>query len=116
MRQRNLKTRCVKRKLSKCDEVVKTFDKVQYAYADCLENNPQVTSFKCNVPFDDKTIGDFTSDFVCTKSDGDLMIRECVISSNLTRPRTTKFLDFSLTYWKKRGINDWKVVIENEEE
>lgn len=102
MRKRDPKTRCVKRKLSKCDEVVKTFDDVQYAYADCLENNPQVTSFKCNVPFDDKTIGD-------------LMIRECVISSNLTRPRTTKLLDFSLTYWKKRGINDWKVVIENEE-
>lgn len=114
MRQKNLKVRCIKRKLTKCEEVVRTYDNVQFAYADYLENNPEVASFKNNVPFDDKTIGDFTTDFVITRTNGDLAVRECVLRNNLTRPRTIKLLDFSLTYWRKRGVQDWKVVIENE--
>ena len=114
MRKRDPKTRCVKRKLSKCNEVVKTFDNVQFAYADYLENNPDITSFKSNVPFDDKSIGDFTTDFVCTKQDGDLMVRECVLRSNLTRPRTVKLLNFSYNYWSKRGLKDWGIVTDEE--
>ncbi len=116
MRKRDPKTRCIKRKLSKCSEVVRTFDNVQFAYADYLEKESEVTSFKCNVPFDDKSIGDFTTDFVITKSNGEIAVRECVVRSNITRPRTIKLLDFSLTYWRKRGVNDWKVVINNEKE
>lgn len=37
MRKKNFKGRCEKRKLSKCEGVCKTYDALQYAYADMLE-------------------------------------------------------------------------------
>ena len=39
MRRKNYKGRCEKRKLSKCQEVVKTYEDIQYAYAELLEKN-----------------------------------------------------------------------------
>ena len=45
MRQQKLKVRCVKRKVSKCNDVVRTYDKVQEAYVDRLEAEEAVVSF-----------------------------------------------------------------------
>ena len=36
MRKKNFKCRCEKRVLGKCDEVCRTYDAIQYAYADLL--------------------------------------------------------------------------------
>lgn len=36
MRKKNYKGRCEKRKLSKCEGVCKTYDVIQYAYADTM--------------------------------------------------------------------------------
>ena len=36
MRAKSVKDRCTKRKLKKCGEVAKTYDKIQTAYADIL--------------------------------------------------------------------------------
>jgi len=43
-------------------------------------------------------------------------VRECVFRKKLSLPRTCKLLDLSREYWTKRGINDWAIVIEQEEE
>jgi len=50
MRNQNSKVRVTKRKLSKCKEVCRTFHPLQYAFADVLEQNPEVAEFRCNVP------------------------------------------------------------------
>ena len=59
--------------------------------------------------------GAYTSDFVITKADGNLMVRECVSRKHLTKPMTTKLLDASRNYWKSHGVSDWGIVIEEEE-
>lgn len=113
MRQKNFKGgRCTKRKLKKCEGIVKTYDKIQTAYADVLDRDPNVKSIRCNVSIDDE---DYMTDFLCTKQDGDLMVRECVFKSKLSLPRTCKLLDISREYWLKRGVTDWAIVIDKED-
>lgn len=116
MRAKNYKgSKCTKRKLKKCEEIAKTYDKIQTAYADVLDKDPQIKSFRCNVPLEDFEEGDFTTDFLCTKANGDLMVRECVFRKKLALPRTCKLLDASRKYWARRGVTDWAIVIEREE-
>ena len=78
MRKKNFKGRCEKRVLGKCAEVCRTYDAIQYAYADLLQASNEVVEIRCNVLLDGLEVGEYTSDFVCTKADGDLMVRECV--------------------------------------
>ena len=42
-------TGCTKRSFSKCEGVCRTFDKIQTAFADILQNDESVVSFQCNV-------------------------------------------------------------------
>ena len=117
MRSKNFKgSKCVKMKLSKSDEVVKTFDNIQTAYAQILDKDENIQKIQCNIPLEGIEDGEFTTDFLCTKIDGDLMVRECVFRKKLSLPRTCKLLDLSREYWAKRGINDWAIVIEQKEE
>ena len=53
MRKRDPRTKCIKRKVLKCDDVLRAYDKVQNAYADKLEADDNVISFICNVPIED---------------------------------------------------------------
>ena len=116
MRSKNFKgSKCVKMKLSKSNEVVKTFDNIQTAYAQILDKDETIKKIQCNVVLEGIDDGEFTSDFVCVKLDGDLMIRECVFRKKLSLPRTCKLLDFSRDYWTKRGVTDWGIIIEQEE-
>ena len=111
MRKKNFKGRCEKRVLSKCAEVCRTYDAIQYAYADLLQASDEITEIKCNVLLDGLEVGEYTSDFVCTKADGDLMVRECVYRKFLMKPLTVKLLDASRDYWLRHGVTDWGVVI-----
>ena len=114
MRQKNMKSRCEKRAFEKCKQVCKTYDAVQTAYAEKLQNNPDVVSFRCNVWLEGLEAGEYTSDFVAVKQDGNLMVRECVWRKNIQRPRTLKLLDASRDYWRARGVEDWGIVIDAE--
>lgn len=115
MRKKNYRgVKCTKRNLAKCDEVCRTYDAIQYAYADLLNEAEGVVSFRCNVLLEGLAEGEFTSDFVITKKDGGLMIRECVSRKHLSKPMTANLLDVSRCYWKSHGITDWGIVIEKE--
>ena len=109
-------SRCTKRKLIKCEEIARTYDKIQTKYADILDRDENIKSIRVNVVLEGLDEGEFTSDFVCTKTDGDLMVRECVFRKKLSLPRTCKLLDVSMQYWAKRGVTDWGIVVETEEE
>lgn len=113
MRKKGYKGRCEKRILSKCIGVCKTYDAIQYAYADILQSEKTVKEFHCNVLLDDLSEGEYTTDFVCIKTNGDLMVRECIQRKYLTKPMTVKILDASRVYWLKRGAN-WGLVIDEE--
>lgn len=114
MRKRNYKGRVQKRVLSKSEEVVRTYDEVQYAYADVLQNDDLVEEFKCNVLLEGLKEGEYTSDFVCKRTNGEWFVRECVFRNYLTKPMTVKQLDLSREYWLRRGIKDFGVVIDAE--
>ena len=108
MRKKNFKGRCEKRRLSKCEDVCRTYDAVQYAYADLLNDSSDIKSFQVNVLLDGLE-GGYTSDFVCVKADNDLMVRECVERKHLTKPMTVKLLQASRDFWLRRGVSDWGI-------
>ena len=86
MRPLKIKDRCTKKKLKKCEEVARTYDKIQTAYADVLDKDKNVAVIKCNVLLENLEDGEFTTDFLCTKTNGDLMVRECVFRKKLSHP------------------------------
>ena len=44
--KKNFKGRCEKRKLPKCEGVCKTYNSIQYAYADVLSSSNEIKSFQ----------------------------------------------------------------------
>lgn len=117
MRRKNIKDRCEKNHFSKCPEVCKTYDVVQTAYAKLLQEREDITEFRCNVAFEARE-GDelerYTTNFVCVKAGGEVMVRECLWRKNITRPKLTRLLDLSRDYWDTRGVTDWGIVIDEE--
>ena len=110
MRKKNYKGRCEKRSLEKFTTICRTYDAVQYAYADILVKNKDVAEVRCNVVLDGSDYSDYMTDFVCTKTDGNLMVRECVSRNLLSKPQTSTLLDASRSYWLCRGVADWGIV------
>lgn len=112
MLKKNYKGRCEKRALSKCQGVCKSYNDLQYGFADMLQADSDIESFVCNVQLDEL---DYTTDYLITKSSGDLMVRECVSRKLISKPMNIKLLDLSREYWLKRGVNDWGIVTNAEE-
>ena len=115
MKRKNIKDRCQKRSLPKFRGVCKTYDSISFRYAECLVSDEEIKEIRCNVLLEGFPEGEYTSDFVCTKQNNDLMVRECVFKKYLVKPLTVKLLDASRKYWLERGVKDWKIVIEREE-
>lgn len=115
MRKKNYKGRCVKRTVGKAKEVCRTYDNIQLSYLDVLQNDPMIKEIRCNVLLEDSELEGYTTDYLCIKKDNDLMVRECVYRKLLTKPMTARLLDASRFYWLKRGINDWGLVVDEEE-
>lgn len=114
MRSKNYKGRCEKRVLKKCEGVCRTYDSIQYAYADILQSRDDIKEIRCNIPLDGLSAGEYMTDFVCVKFDGDLMVRECVYRRLLMKPLTIKLLDASREYWYSHGVSDWGIVTDEE--
>lgn len=111
---RRITKRCQKIKLKKSKDVVRTYSGIQAAYAQELEKEEEIKEFQCNVVLAGLEIGEYTSDFVCIKTDGDLRVRECVDRKYLMKPLTVKLLEASREYWRRNGVADWGMVINEE--
>ncbi len=114
MRKKNYKGRCEKKMVAKCTEVCRTYDTIQYAYVDILSASQDIVEIRCNVPLDGLEEGAYTTDLVCTKVGGDLMVRECVFRKLIDKPMTVKLLEASRQYWLRHGVTDWGLVIDEE--
>lgn len=114
MRKKGYKGRCQKKNLSKCSEVCRSYDEIQFAYADVLNAREDIEEIRCNVYLEELPEGDYMSDFVCVKNGGELMVRECVDRKYLMKPMTVRLLDLSREYWLRRGVTDWGMVINAE--
>lgn len=115
MKKISYKGRCEKRKVSKCKEICRIYNKNQSAYVDMLENDDEAVSFECNVPIKGAADDLYSTDFVIQKVDGSVSVRECVRRFNLSKPSYAKLLDVSRHYWLSRGVTDWGIVVEKEE-
>lgn len=76
-----------------------------------LQADNDIVEIRCNVLLEGT---EYTTDFVCTKTNQELRVRECVYRTHLTKPMTIKLLDISREYWLKRGVVDWGLVINEE--
>ena len=114
MLKNNPKTRCIKLNLSKSSDVCRCYSELQSKYARILEARDDVELFTCNMPLNGLAMGNYTSDFFVRRTDGTLMIRECVNRNHLTKPMTVRLLDASRDYWNRRGVTDWGIVLEKE--
>jgi len=79
-----------------------------------LQSDESIGEIRCNVLLDGLQEGEYTSDFVCIKTDGDMLVRECVQRKLLLKPMTIKLLDVSRDYWLRRGVVDWGIVVDEE--
>ena len=116
MRKKNYKGRCEKQSLEKFTTICKTYDPIQSTYANILVKNKDVAEVRCNVPLDGDECGEYMTDFVCKKTDGDLMVRECISRKLLSRPQMAAMMDMSRTYWLRHGVTDWGIVVDAAEE
>ena len=116
MRNSKSKVRCEKRKLPKCEDLLRLYSPMQSRYADLLQADDLVKSFQCNVLLESCAAGDgFTTDFVITKADDTVMVRECVFRKHLSKPMTIKLLTASFRYWSEKGVKDWGLVVDRDE-
>lgn len=115
MRKKTYKGRCEKRTLEKFTSICKTYDPIQTAYANILVENKDISEVRCNVILDEEC-SEYMTDFVCKKTDGDLMVRECISTKLLEKPLSMKLLDMSRTYWLRHGVTDWGLVVDAAEE
>ena len=115
MRKKNFKGRCEKQSLDKFVTICKTYEPIQSAYANILVENKDVSEVRCNVVLDGEC-AEYMTDFVCTKTNGDLMVRECISRKLLSRPQMATMMDMSRTYWLRHGVTDWGIVVDATEE
>lgn len=113
MRKKTYKGRCEKRSLEKFTTICKTYDPIQTAYANILVKNKDVSEVRCNVILDGEC-DEYMTDFVCTKANGELMVRECISAKYLEKPLSMKLLDMSHTYWQRHGVTDWGIVVDKQ--
>lgn len=115
MRNSKSKVRCEKRKLPKCEDLLRLYSPMQSRYADLLQTDDSVKAFRCNVPLESCDAGDgFTTDFVVTRTDDTVMVRECVFRKHLSKPMTIKLLAASFRYWSEKGVKDWGLVVDKD--
>ena len=108
--------RCEKRSIPKCEGICRTYDELQSNYADTLAEDETVAEIRCNVLMKGLEIGEYTTDFVCIRTDGSMFVRECVFRKLLKRHKTIELLTESQKYWYGQGIYDWKIVVDAVEE
>ena len=113
MRNRNTHSITFKKHLTKCTKVFHAYTEIQLKYGESLDTNNDIVDIKSNVLLSDFQLGtSYTSDIVCTKKDGKLMVRECVYRKNLLKPSVIRLLDASHDYWISKGVDDWGIVLD----
>lgn len=111
MQLKNVKVRCIKQSLPRFNGVVKTYSPLQQAAAKSLSDNSDFESIACNVESITVDGITYTTDFVCKKKDGSIVVYECVYQKHLIKPKTVKLLDESQKLWLGRGAV-WGIIVD----
>ena len=76
--EKDLQREVLKRKISKCKDICRTYSSTEETYVDILEKDESVQEIRRHVLLDGLLEGEYTSDFVCIQIDGEIIVRECV--------------------------------------
>ena len=99
MRNERTRSRTIRKRIGKCRGIFRAFNEIQLSYAEKLDQREDIKAIECNVRLAGLSIGEgYTSDLVCAKEDGSLMVRETVQRKHLLRPSTARLLDASREY------------------
>jgi hypothetical protein len=73
----NSRSKTIKKKLNNCNNRFFAYSNLQFAYGNILDSNNEITEIKANVKLTGCDLGDsYTTDIVCIKSDGKLVVFE----------------------------------------
>ena len=112
MRNINTRTRTIKKRIDRSKNILFAYSELQLRYAERLEIDSEIVDIKSNVRLVGFELGDnYTSDFYYVKSNGEIVVRECVYKDKLLKPRTIKLLDASRSYWLNHGVSNWGIVL-----
>ena len=76
------------------------------------EIDDDIAEIKCNVKLLGFELGDnYSTDFVCSKKNGELLIVETVLKKHLLKPMNCRLLDGSRRYWMGRGATDFRLAV-----
>ena len=101
MRNERTRSRTIRKRIGKCRGIFRAFNEIQLRYAEKLDQREDIKTIECNVRLAGLSIGEgYTSDLVCAKEDGSLMVRETVQR------------DASREYWLSKGAKDWGIVLD----
>ena len=109
------KDKCTKIRFTKCKEKAKIYNPIQMTFAKLLEKDITIKEFQNTVALKNLEVGEYSTDFLCIKDNGDLMVRECIFRQQLGQKHYQQLLDASKQYWARRGITDWGIVIDAKE-
>lgn len=129
MEKKNAKTREITFKSSKNSELRMVHNRTARNYAECLERDNKVESYRTNVPLVSlaeyaNMLGirpayqseQWTTDFVVSGADGSVMVAEISDEESLKRKAIVEKLEISRRYWHSKGVNAWKIIIGKKED
>ncbi len=103
---------CVKRSFSRCKDVCRTYDKIQTAFAEELQNDESIVSFECNVLMENGKENQYTTDFVALKNDQTRMDGEAKsvfpTDDSLFKMLYLAMMDITKKWTGRR--QDWSVI------
>jgi len=91
MRNINTRTKTMKKRLKKCKTIFYAYNDIQFKYGDVLDDRSDISEIKCNVRIDCELGNNYTTDFYVVKTDGSIMIRECVYKNNLLKHKKLNY-------------------------
>lgn len=116
MNVKNYKGRITKSTVPKVNGICKTYSPLQDAYVQILSKKEDIAEINCHFHLKGLMAEkQYTSDFVCKKRDGSLLVRETVLTSSLKRVNTAHLLELSQNYWAEKNVSDWGIVTDADE-
>lgn len=112
MRKRDFKGKVVKKRALKAATVCRCYDDLQLKALDVFEADDDIVEIQMNIGLDDAELKLYMTDFLCKRTNGSYLVRECAFRKVLLRPQTVKLLDSSRNYWHRRGVRDWGIIVE----
>ena len=125
MQRKSRRTREIRFRSEKNQQIIAVHTEVARKYAELLEQDPKVLGYQASILLvKDEYIHvnrirlrknlftiDWMTDFLITFDDRHLAVRELITELDLAHPSTLEALELSRRYWTQQNIQDWNIVL-----